>query len=103
MPSSDQSFEIRLYNNMGYSDTFTLESRNRFTMRVASLTRGVYHVEEMGNTVYDVTYMVNGGTETSDSRIVLDGPDVQTLTIINTRTEMFYNMSSDNTLKIVIE
>ncbi len=103
MPSSDQSFEIRLYNNMGYSDTFTLESRNRFTMRVASLTRGVYHVEEMGNTVYDVTYMVNGGTETSDSRIVLDGPDVQTLTIINTRTEMFYNMSSDNNLKIVIE
>lgn len=103
MPSSDQAFTVRVYNDQGYSERVILNAQNGFTMRLSRFNRGVYYLEEIDNIQYDVTYRINGGSETSSSQIVLDSADVQRVMIINTRTAMFYNVHQDQNLKIILE
>lgn len=102
MPGAEQSFDIRLYNRQGYDETFTLYEQNEFSVQLEKLVRGSYTIEEIGNVEYDVTYQMNGQSETSNATIMINGTPQQ-LTMINTRTAMFYHIDQSQNLKIVIE
>lgn len=103
VPQNGESFEIRLCSMQGYTNIFTLNAANAYTQHVAGLSNGIYYLEELGYEPYDVTFIINGGQESANSRMEVSGTAQQNVMIINTSSTAFYQAKGNNSFKIVLE
>lgn len=104
IPGNGESFSIRIINEAAqYDELFTLDELNGYTLSVSSLPYGTYTVEEVENSGYGVTYIVNDGLETSSASVTIQSDTAQNVLVINTQTSMFFRVNTNDDLHVVIE
>lgn len=104
IPGNGESFSIRVFNEeANYDEIFTLDELNAYTLAIPSLTYGTYNVEEIDNSGYGVTYIVNDEGETSSAQVNVQSAALQRVLIINTQTSLFFHVARNDDLHIVIE
>jgi len=97
-----QSFIIRVSGN-DFERMVTLDKENGFSERLENLAYQSYTIEEMSSP-YAVSYIIDDGKETSTASVDINSDATRTITIINTRNDLFYDVGSElDDLTIVIQ
>ena len=95
---------VRVWKDNGAFDvTYTLDPYNGYSLLVDGLSHGAYHIREVNTSGYGVSYVVNGGAESSSANVTLSDEESQQVTIINTKTDLFFHVDQGNDLRVVIE
>lgn len=86
-PGSDMSFQV-LVNADRYSSSITLNRFNNWTVTLNDLENGYYQIVENSSSAYQVTYIIDRGTERTDANVLLND-DAHTVNIINSTKATF--------------
>lgn len=101
-PNPGQRFTVFIEGN-DVSESFVLDERNSFMMNIADLPYDNYALAQQPSYGYDVSYIVNGGSEQKQASVDINSDDANQVVIVNTPTASFYEANDDNEVKIVIE
>lgn len=99
---TQESFIIHV-SGKDFDHRYTLDKDNGFTMKLENLAYGTYRIEEMSSP-YSVSYIVDDGKEASSAEVEIGSDMVHNVMIINTRNNLFYDVSGGNDdLTIVLQ
>lgn len=98
---TNESFVFHVTSDR-FDQYVTLNEDNRYVEVLSNLPYGDYVVVET-NTGYQVSYRVNGGSESSHGEVAINSESMNEMTIINSRSEVFTSVSDNNKVKVVIE
>lgn len=103
-PANGENFMVRVWRDDNRFDvTYTLDPYNGYSLSVEGLIHGTYHIREVDTSGYGVTYVVNGQAESSSADVTISDERHHQVTIINTKTDLFFHVNQGDGLRVVIE
>lgn len=78
-PADTQSYQL-VVTKPGFQQRYTLDAGNNFTLHLHDLSEGVYMLEEQGDST-QVSYIIDGGTETANGVVEVHGDNHQVIMI----------------------
>ncbi|MCI9293366.1 MAG: hypothetical protein HFF02_08750 [Erysipelotrichaceae bacterium] len=104
IPGNGESFSIRIFSNdQNYDEIFTLDELNGYALQVDHLAFGEYHVEEIENSGFNTTYVVNDETENTTAVLQIQSDAVQNVIVINTQMSLYLQVKDRDDIRITIE
>ena len=84
-PQADDNYRLHV-SKPGFNEVYTLDASNNFTIDIPDLEDGTYVLNEMDHDE-NVSYIINGGTETNNGNVVVNA-NANTIVMINPPTAL---------------